>query len=71
MSDASERIEQLEATVERVQGVLDHVQRGLGVAEKTQKRAHGAATALRRIVTLIAIGGLVIVGLNVLRQRLR
>jgi DNA integrity scanning protein DisA with diadenylate cyclase activity len=71
VSDVSERIEQLEGTVERVQAVLDHVQRGLSTAEKTHKTARGVVTILRRAVMVVVIGGLVFAGLSVLRQRLR
>jgi len=69
VSDVSERIEQLEGTVERVQGVLDHVQRGLSAAEKTHRRATGVARFLRRTVIVLVVGGLVLFGLSALRQR--
>ena len=71
MSDVSERIEQLEGTVERVQVVLDHVQRGLSTAEKTHKTARGVVTILRRVVIVVVVGGLVFAGVSALRQRLR
>ncbi len=71
MSDVSERIEDLERTIERVQTGLDHAQRALSGVEKTHKKARGFVTMLRRAAIALVIGGVVIAGLNVLRSRTR
>ena len=71
MSDVSERIENLERTIELVQTGLDHAQRALSGVEKTHRKARGFARLLRRAVIALVIAAVVAGGLSALRGRAR
>ena len=70
MSAISQNIEELEGSVERAQAVLDQAQRALDVAETAQQHAAHAATVFRRVVRVLAIGG-VVAAVLILLQRAR
>lgn len=69
MSNATEKIEQLEGSIAHVQGLLDDAQKVLSVADETQRRADAIAANVRRTVIVVTVAGLVLALLALVRRR--
>jgi hypothetical protein len=69
MSSVSERIEHLEESIAKVQGVLGEAQKILSVADASQRKAGAVAGALRRAVIIVVVGALAFTAVAMLRRR--
>ena len=68
MTSVSERIEHLEESIAKVQGVLGEAQKFLSVADASQRKAGAVARAVRRAVVLVVVGGLAVAVVAMLRR---
>jgi hypothetical protein len=69
MSTVSERIEHLEESIAKVQGVLGEAQKILSVADASQRTAGAVARAVRRAVFVVGVGAVAITVIAMLRRR--
>ena len=65
----SEKIEQVEANLARVQVALEHAQELLAAIDRVQKSAERTASALRTAALGLAVGGAVLGVAVMLRRR--
>jgi hypothetical protein len=68
MTSVSERIEHLEESIAKVQGVLGEAQKILSVADASQRKAGTVARAMRRAFIIVVVGGLAFAVVAMLRR---
>jgi hypothetical protein len=68
MVDSGSRIEDMEASLARVQTALDHAQRVLEAADHAQKAAERTAAVLRTVVIVLAVGAVALSAATALRR---
>jgi tRNA A37 N6-isopentenylltransferase MiaA len=68
MTSVSERIEHLEESVAKMQGVLEEAQKILSVADASQRTAGAIARTARRAAILIVVGGVAFAVVAMLRR---